>query len=89
MKEGRRTRTRLLAAGLAGAAVAVAAVPAGSARVPIPEEPEVTIGKRVESQTAKLTPLAAAWELVSVWDSRSGAELYRFKNGNRYSIPFE
>jgi hypothetical protein len=89
MKEGRRTRIRLLVAGLAGAAVAVAAVPAGSARVPIPEEPEVMIGERIDSQTAKLTPVATGWDLVSVRDSRSGAELYRFKKGNRYSIPFE
>jgi hypothetical protein len=47
MKLRRTTRTRLLAAVTAAAVGALAVGPSASARVPIPEEPEVTIGKRV------------------------------------------
>ena len=48
MKAHRTTKARLLAAVIAVAVGALAAGSSGSARVPIPEEPEVTIGKRTE-----------------------------------------
>jgi hypothetical protein len=54
MKLRRTTRARLLAAVTAAAVGALAVGSSASARVPIPEEPEVTIGKRVVVE--KVTP---------------------------------
>ena len=47
MKSRRTNRARLLAAVSAAAVGALAVAANSAARVPIPEEPEVTIGKRV------------------------------------------
>jgi len=52
MKAHRTTKARLFAAVTAAAVGALAVASSGSARVPIPEEPEVTIGKRVGVEKA-------------------------------------
>jgi hypothetical protein len=88
MKTSRTTRARLLAAVTAAVVAALAVGSSGSARVPIPEEPEVTIGKRVKvEQTAPVRSFGL--RTVSLGTSnRYGLELFTpTRDGRIVGIP--
>jgi hypothetical protein len=78
------TRARLLAAVTAAAVGALAVGSSSSARVPIPEEPEVTIGKRVKVE--KVAPVRSFVPLGT--SNRFGLELFATtRDGRSVGIP--